>query len=285
MAAPVPSRTILCCHVLNSIAELMPGRIVATILKVKGPPPEKGSPAWMDLVERVRLQVHNLQPTCSLTGGRRKDGWPCESPYIRENGRCKMHGGNQPTGANHHNFKHGRASRAYSALPSRFKEAYMASMEDDDLLSLRADISLTDARMNELIERLDTGESGERWRGVMTLSGGLKTELKETELDRDALTKLAATLRELSEAAISDERAWRELKSTSQHRRKLVDTERQRLKDLHAYLTAEEALAIMGRITDSIIRHVEDKAALTAILHEIQVVTGNDPRDRGLIGA
>lgn len=263
----------------------MPGRIVRTILKVEGPPPEKGSPAWMDLVERVAALVHNRQPTCSLTGGKRKDGWPCESPYIRDNGRCKMHGGNQPTGANHHNFKHGRASRAYSALPARFKEAYMASMQDDDLLSLRADISLTDARMNELIERLDTGETGERWRSVVTLSSALLTELSHEELDRDALMESATSLSEMSESAISDERAWRELKSTSQHRRKLVDTERQRLKDLHAYLTAEEALAIMGRITDSIIRHVEDKAVLTAILHEIQVATGNDPRHRGLIGA
>jgi hypothetical protein len=263
----------------------MPGRIVKTVLQIKGPPPEKGSPAWLALVDRVAREVHNRQPICSLTGGRRKDGWPCESPYIRDNGRCKMHGGNQPTGAEHHNFKHGRASRAYSALPARFKAAYMASMEDDDLLSLRADISLTDARMTELIERLDTGETGERWRGVATLSGGLTSELNHDDLDRDELMVLSVRLRELSEAAISDERAWRELKSTSQHRRKLVDTERQRLKDLHAYLTAEEALAIMGRITDSIIRHVEDKAALTAILHEIQVVTGNDPRDRGLIGA
>lgn len=263
----------------------MPGRIVKTILEVEGPPPEKGSPAWMDLVERIADLVHNRQPVCSKTGGRRKDGWPCESPYIRENGRCKMHGGNLPTGANHHNFIHGRASRAYSALPARFKEAYMASMEDDDLLSLRADISLTDARMNELIDRLDTGETGENWRSVATLSAGLLAELASVELDHAEMLSKATELSELSQVAISDERAWRELKSTSQHRRKLVDTERQRLKDLHAYLTAEEALAIMGRITDSIIRHVEDKAVLTAILHEIQVTTGNDPRHRGLIGA
>ncbi|KKN88059.1 hypothetical protein LCGC14_0251310 [marine sediment metagenome] len=258
----------------------MPGRITKDLVKARGAPPEKGGAAWRKLVARIVRHVHQNQPICGEAGGRRRDGWPCESRWTMANGLCKMHGGAARRGAEHPAFVHGRASRVYDGLPARFKQAYLASIQDDDLLSLRSELAMADVRAGELVERLDTGESGERWRRLGQLAEGLVSELGTDDPSPDALRGKAAEISALSERAADDERAWRELRSSHQHRRKLADTERKRLKDLHAYLTAEEALAIIARLTDTIVRHVEDKAALTAILHEIQALTGNDPGDQ-----
>ena len=257
----------------------MPGPTAKNVIKVSGQPPEKGSTAWLSLIHDISKTVHNGQPICAVSGGRRTDGWPCESRRTMRNGLCRVHGGAVRSGAEHHAFKHGRSSRVYRGLPKRFRDAYMASIEDDDLLSLRADIALADARAEELVERLDSGETGDRWRQLGVVAGGLLSELAKAEPSFEQLADHGRMIEELAKAAVIEDRSWRELRDTRQHRRKLVDTERKRLKDLHAYLTAEEALAIVARLTDTIVRHVDDRAALTAILYEIQQLTGNDPRE------
>ncbi len=254
----------------------MPGRIARTVVKARGKPPEKGSAAWLKLVAAIAKHSHNGQDICAQAGGRRVDGWPCESPWTRPNGLCKKHGGMVRRGAEHPAFKHGRSARVYRGLPQRFQEAYMASIMDDDLLSLRSELAMADARTEELVRRFDSGESGQRWQELGVASRALLAELGRDDPIPETLLARGQEIGALSEAALTDERAWRELQATHQHRRKLADTERKRLKDLHAYLTAEEALAIVARLTDTIVRHVEDKAALTAILREIQTLTGHD---------
>ena len=235
------------------------------------------------LVNDMVPHVRDGRPFCALGGGKRKDGWPCESQYtISPSGRCRKHGGSVKRGAEHHCFVHGRASGLYKNLPKRFRAAYMASLKDDDLLSMRADIAVSDARMAELADRLDTGESGSRWGQISVLAASLLEEAAEDDPKPDRFKSLALQLNQLCTAQTADDQSWRELKSTSQHRGKLVDTERQRLKDLHAYMTAEECLAIVARIADSIVRHVDDKRALSAILTEIQAATGNTDLARHL---
>lgn len=264
----------------------MPGK---SIIRARGKdnlgdPPERGTPEWDLAVKEIRIVKDKKEgkdrPFCGEAGGRRTDGWPCESPYVKESGRCKMHGGNHVRGVKHHLFKHGRRSQVFEALPEKFRAGYTASLEDDDLLSLRTDIALNDVRMKDLLERLDTGENEARWKGVENLVRRLRVQLADTELDRDSIKSIAKELGDLVDDAEADERNWRDLREASQHRRKLVDSERQRLKDLHAYLSAEEALAIVARLTDAVIRHVENKDNLAAILQEVQVITGTDPRQR-----
>ncbi len=263
----------------------MPGKICREILKrgrAGDKPPERGSAEWTMLINDMVPHVREGRPFCALGGGKRADGWPCESPYIiNPSGRCRKHGGNVKRGAEHHFFVHGRSSGLFKALPKRFHEAYMASLKDNDLLSMRADIAVSDARMEELADRLDTGESGARWGQIGVIADSLLEEAGEDDPKPDRFRNLAMELTRLCSSQTADDRSWRELKASSQHRRKLVDTETRRLKDLNAFMTAEECLAIVARIADSIVRHVDDKRALTAILAEIQASTGNTDLDRG----
>lgn len=239
---------------------------------------ERGSPEWN--AELKRMAKTKRQAFCGQAGGRkRSDGKPCGSTYVKANGLCKMHGGSARRGAEHPLFKHGRSSMVFKELPKKFHDAYMASLTDPDILSLRDDIAISDARVAELLARLDTSESSDRWLQVGAAMTFITTELAKTDPDLNEVEDSVTQIQNLVKNALADERTWRDLRTQTQHRRKLVDAERQRLKDLHAYLTAEEALTLVARLTDAIIRHVEDKAALSAILLEVKRLTGNDPAE------
>lgn len=244
-------------------------------------PPEKRTPEWDKACRAITRRKGHKRPFCGLAGGRRyRDKYPCESPYIQSNGLCRMHGGAALKGAEHPNFKHGRATQAFNRLPKRFKESYTASLTDDDLLSLRVDIAISDARINELLEYLDTGENPKRWGQVALTSHAIMVELAKSGPDLEVVAKLMMDIDGLATASKADDSSWRELRTQSAHGRALRDTERQRLKDMHAYMTAEEALTVVQRLTDTIIRHVEDKTVLQAILHEITTLIGHDSQEQ-----
>ena len=65
---------------------------------------------------------------------------------------CRLHGGATPRGIDSPHFKHGRYSKA---VPDRLIEQYEASRTDPDLITMRDDISLTDARIMDQIGLAD----------------------------------------------------------------------------------------------------------------------------------
>src|SRR4051812_32142589 len=92
-------------------------------------------------------------------GARMRGGTPCHLAPM-PNGRCRMHGGATPRGPALPQFKHGRYSRS---LPTRLAAQYEAAQSDPVLMELRDEIALNDARLADLLGRVDTGESGSLW--------------------------------------------------------------------------------------------------------------------------
>ena len=235
------------------------------------------SKEWKDAVKKASASLtgkNKGRPICADAGGyRRSDGLPCRSPFPQKNGLCKRHGGKVPLGMEVKHFKHGRISRVFKHLPTRFHDAFEASADDEDLLSMRTDISISDARIEELLGRLDTGESKERWKAVSDLRLQMSAELRESPPALDVLAKIAGDLRELETQNSRDEEQWRAIRDQTTFRSKLADAERARLKDIHAFITAEDALVVVMRLVDVIVRHVEDASALNAIMQEVEVLT------------
>lgn len=245
-----------------------------TAKKGKGPKP--GSDAWTDAVLRIRESMGTRQPFCGEAGGVKRNGWPCESVFVRGNGLCRMHGGNARRGALAGPWKNGRHSAFARILPARFRAAYEASLSDDNLLSLRSEIALADVRTYELLEQLSSGESGEAWSRAGVLADAIRTEAGADEPDPEVLRRLSDELAGLSEAGVGDAKKWREVREATEHRRKLSESERARLKELSSMISAEEALTIVARLVDIVMKHVTDTPTRAHMLYEIEALVGHN---------
>jgi hypothetical protein len=189
------------------------------------------------------------------------------------NGRCRIHGGMTPAGPASPHFKHGRYSKV---LPARLLERYQAALDDPDLLAMHHEIGVVDARLHELIGRIDTGESGTRWKAI-------RRALQDYCDARGTIDEEArfGVLAETIEAGVSDEAAWREISGLIGQRQALVESERRRMVDLQQVITAGEAVALAAQLIDVVRRNVTDRKTLAAIGREFGALLARDDR-RGL---
>jgi hypothetical protein len=77
---------------------------------------------------------------------------------------CRVHGGARSRGVASPHFKTGRYS---CDLPAQLSERYRETLADTELLSLRDDIALVDARVTELLETLADNLSA--WKAITDL--------------------------------------------------------------------------------------------------------------------
>jgi hypothetical protein len=201
-------------------------------------------------------------------GARTKhDGTPCERSPVRGRTRCRLHGGKSLAGIACSQYRSGRYS-AY--LPERLRARYEQAESDQELLSLKSEVALVDARLIDLLARVDTGESGQLWANLKKAH----EEFKVTRLARDvpkmnvALAKIEALL----DSAVRDHTAWGEIGTLIEQRRKLTESEAKRLITLQQMLTTEDAMALAYRLVDIVTRHVTDKHVLRDIVVEIRAL-------------
>ena len=197
-----------------------------------------------------------MKATCEA---KTRAGTPCRRAPM-PNGRCSKHGGKSLAGIASPRFTTGRWS---AVLPTRLVARYQAAQADPELLALREEVCLLDARLADVLARVDTGESGHLWRALQTHSDALEVarHRKDTPSIADALTALQATI----QRGATDAAAWDAVLSLVEQRRKLVERERRRLVDLQQTITVERALVLVGAIAGIIKAHVKDRATLAAI--------------------
>ena len=140
-----------------------------------------------------------------------------------------MHRGKAAVGIAAGNFKTGRYSKN---LPTRMLEKYQEARTDGDLLALRDDIALVDSRLEDMLGRVDTGESGEMWASLLSsleeckkqrhkLDNARRTQDQKKILDAESgLTDALDTMEVLAQAGLSDYAAWGEIRSLLEQRRR-----------------------------------------------------------------
>jgi hypothetical protein len=139
------------------------------------------------------------------------------------------------------------------------------------LLELRSEISLTDARLADLLNRVDSGESGALWQALMTARGDLLLARRANDAMKQAQA-LNAIL-ELISQGHADYRAWGEIATVLEQRRRLVESERKRLTEAQQTLTIEKAMLLIGAIGGIIKAHVTDVTTLRKISADISALT------------
>lgn len=200
-------------------------------------------------------------------GAKTRSGEPCKSAAM-DNGRCRMHGGSTPMGMALPQFKTGRYSKV---LPARLAARYQEALSDPALLELREEVSLLDARLSDLLQRVETGESGEVWKL-------LRAMFAEFNRARAAgkVPEMQAALHDIEGLIVrglADYAAWQEVGGVLEQRRKLVESERKRLVEMQQMITSEQAMVMLAAVVDTVRRHVTDRTALAAISADIARLT------------
>jgi hypothetical protein len=210
-----------------------------------------------------------------ICGAKTRSGGKCQNNPVTGRNRCRMHGGKSaPAGITHHNYKTGRYSKA---IPARLRARYEESLADPELLSLRSEVSLTDTRLTELMERAAENTAGsEKWAemrlAILNLEAILNDRSSKKSAEKRALDLRVALeqAKKIAQAACGDGQTWKEIESLLDLRRKLTDTEQKRLERMNQFITAQEAFALIGQVLESIKRHIPDPQTRSRIASDIQ---------------
>lgn len=172
-----------------------------------------------------------------------------------------MHGGKSLAGIASPQFTKGKFSKY---LPERLLERYHEALDDPELLELRENVALLRARVQDLLSRVDTGESGALWRKAQELLQEFRGS-DDSEEQMDLLLQLEATISD----GVDDYSAWDEVLKAAGQQQKAGESERKRLVEQRHSITNEQGMVLIANISHIIRTHVTDRTVLTAIAADI----------------
>ena len=218
--------------------------------------------SWIARNLMDELICHNAQRKA------KRSGQQCKKFSVigSASAKCHIHGGKTPRGIANPNFKHGRFSKS---IPSQLSAQYIASLNDPTLLELREEIALTDARLSELLTKLDSGEHGKSWKKLKNLRREIVLANKAEK--RESLTDQMFLIIDDQ----SDYGVWQDLYVLMELRRKLIESERKRLVQAKKMITAEQAMSLVAALMATIKAHVTDKDTLKRIAASFEQLTAD----------
>lgn len=199
----------------------------------------------------------------------RPDGTACKNYAVAGKTRCRFHGGNARGGVLAPTFKDGRYSKY---IPTGLRERFELAEKDPELLSLREEILLTDSRVKELLESLETGESSSLWAILAGLVGTLRMKIN-AGADVDDLDKTISAMEKVILKGGDQRETWAEIMTFIDSRRRLVEGERKRLVEMNQVITTEKALTLITALAQSVKANVTDKDALKRISRDLIRIT------------
>jgi hypothetical protein len=153
-------------------------------------------------------------------------------------------------------------------LPDRFVEHFKDAYKDPNLLELRAELSLVDSRVLELIQGLDKQGNLQHFKELESAFNYLK-ELRESgtngELLDEAIDRMGASIK----AGIHNHEVWEDIGAQVDRRQRLTESERKRLSDTHQMISSERLMALLAAILKIIMDHVQDFKVRQVIRQEL----------------
>jgi hypothetical protein len=132
------------------------------------------------------------------------------------------------------------------ALPPRLRQRVDEALNDPELLSTQFDIGMVTARMSQLNEQFDSGETGSAWRAVHHAHDQLQRLLAIAPLDVAAMQTALAQITRAITVGEQEAVLWRDIMDAQRHRAKLVETELKREERLEQNITAKQALTLVA---------------------------------------
>jgi small-conductance mechanosensitive channel len=205
---------------------------------------------------------------------KKKNGEPCPNWAMEGSAFCQTHAKKAgeltrfKAGTANPNYKDGRYSQA---LPERMRQAAEAAESDPELLTQRSEIALLTARLVEQIKNVDTRTSGQLWAELQATAEEFRSF--SAAGDRDGVKIALNKLMRLIKAGGADYAAWEDIRVTVLDKNKLIASERKRLAEAKAFVTAEEGMAIIGKLAyamrQALDQYVSNSTERNRVLHAV----------------
>ena len=211
-------------------------------------------------------------PVCN--GKSKRSGLPCKSGAMAGKTKCYKHGGATPCGIASPHFRHGRYSKY---IPARLQDSYNEFLSDPDNLNMTASAAVLSARKDDLLQRVDSGESGECWKALKSLwTEFAKLETKIAGASGDTYNDLKIERGQMLEqlgiainAGYEDYRAWDEVLKVQDQLRKTVDSRTKHIKDMSQMLSTEGSQVLLHNIALICRERIKDPDMLRLVVTDI----------------
>jgi hypothetical protein len=219
----------------------------------------------------------------SICGAKNRKGEPCKNSPIRGRNRCKFHGGSSPRGLAHPRTKHMKYSR--DIVSRELAERYEQASNDESLLELRDEIALIQARIADMLKNVESGDTQKSWVELQKAYDDFAQANRSNnpELAAKSINKIGRIITK----GVSQHQSWRELMSTMNVEKKLIESERKRLQEMKQMMTAEQAMGMLTFVvsvfkkrTYEIISGDDSKRLLAAVSQDISEYISSAPHMR-----
>lgn len=164
------------------------------------------------------------------------------------------------------------SDRRSKYLPDTLAEKYREAVNDPELLALREDLGLIEIRISQLLAKIETDDPRVKWvefEGLISLA-----ETSILDGDVAAASGSIIKLKDLAQKKLEDYAVWDEITKMIENRRRVTESESNRLVRMQQMINAEDAKALFDKLLDAVKRHVKDPQIYAAIAYEFAVTTG-----------
>jgi hypothetical protein len=201
-----------------------------------------------------------------ICGALNQQGKFCRNNPL-ENGRCKYHGGKTPVGIEAKNTKHGRYSKY---IPVALMEKYRHAEEDTDLMSLKGEMALVTARLYELVEKIEDTAGKIPYSELLRQYERFKMAERAGQDNAEYLKlEFEAMLVSIKE----DMKIWDEVAHMVNVKRRLVDSEQKKMKQMSQYVEVDRVMLLFGALMDIVVNEIEELEGIKMDVDMIEQVT------------
>ena len=210
-------------------------------------------------------------------GALTRQGTACLQPAMR-NGRCRMHGGKTPRGAELPQFSHGRYSKA---IPDRLSVRYEEALSDAERHDLRHEIALSEAKIDDLLAGMGRGESD----SLLLLLRDRERQMRAAEArgDSERVERLQREILTLVRRGGDEALAWKDVDGWIARKTRTIEVDVRIAATKQQMISVEEMMAIIGLVLDAIRRHVPDQSVRNALAQEIRAAAELEDRNDAVI--
>jgi hypothetical protein len=155
-----------------------------------------------------------------------------------------MHRGKAAIGPAAPAYRTGRYSKL---LPRNLRGSYEQACQDQELLSVRGEVALVQARLDHLVARLHSGEAGSLWRTLKEEWAKLEAarRMPDGSAKESAMRSAICALAQLIEAGAAAEEQWADIIELGERKGKLAAAEWRRLGDLKELIPKAQVITMM----------------------------------------